>query len=74
MFFFFPFVFLYFMLSKLKMQYIEIIVACTYRCCHAYARRIESQLEEFRIEMERIRSRSDAILDMLGILHSVDMN
>ncbi|XP_012350178.1 MATH and LRR domain-containing protein PFE0570w isoform X3 [Apis florea] len=49
-------------------------IQCNDRCCHAYARRIESQLEEFRIEMERIRSRSDAILDMLGILHSVDMN
>ncbi|XP_031846784.1 uncharacterized protein LOC116433145 isoform X2 [Nomia melanderi] len=47
---------------------------CNDRCCHAYARRIESQLEEFRIEMERVRSRSDAILDMLNMLHSVDMN
>ncbi|XP_025074857.1 kinesin-related protein 4-like [Pogonomyrmex barbatus] len=42
------------------------------RCCHAYAQRIESQLEEFRMEMERVRSRSDAILDMLNMLHSVD--
>ncbi|XP_043248486.1 kinesin-related protein 4-like [Colletes gigas] len=47
---------------------------CNERCCHAYARRIESQLEEFRMEMERVRSRSDAILDMLNMLHSVDMN
>ncbi|XP_015430039.1 PREDICTED: stress response protein NST1-like isoform X1 [Dufourea novaeangliae] len=47
---------------------------CNDRCCHAYARRIESQLEEFRMEMERVRSRSDAILDMLNMLHSVDMN
>ncbi|XP_076649099.1 uncharacterized protein LOC143356924 isoform X2 [Halictus rubicundus] len=47
---------------------------CNERCCHAYARRIESQLEEFRTEMERVRSRSDAILDMLNMLHSVDMN
>lgn len=45
-----------------------------YRCCHAYARRIESQLEEFRMEMERVRSRSDAILNMLNMLHSVDAN
>ncbi|KAG7189736.1 hypothetical protein KM043_017402 [Ampulex compressa] len=44
------------------------------RCCHAYARRIESQLEEFRLEMERVRSRSDAILNMLNMLHSMDMN
>ncbi|EZA46699.1 hypothetical protein DMN91_012314 [Ooceraea biroi] len=44
------------------------------RCCHAYAQRIESQLEEFRVEMERVRSRSDAILNMLNMLHSVDMN
>ncbi|OAD52683.1 hypothetical protein WN48_00386 [Eufriesea mexicana] len=47
---------------------------CNDRCCHAYAHRIESQLEEFRMEMERVRSRSDAILDMLNMLHSVDMN
>ncbi|XP_034172340.2 uncharacterized protein LOC117600701 isoform X1 [Osmia lignaria lignaria] len=47
---------------------------CNERCCHAYALRIESQLEEFRTEMERVRSRSDAILDMLNMLHSVDMN
>nr|XP_012138158.1 PREDICTED: probable serine/threonine-protein kinase kinX isoform X1 [Megachile rotundata] len=47
---------------------------CNERCCHAYAQRIESQLEEFRMEMERVRSRSDAILDMLNMLHSVDMN
>ncbi|XP_076243211.1 uncharacterized protein LOC143184672 isoform X2 [Calliopsis andreniformis] len=47
---------------------------CNNKCCHAYARRIESQLEEFRMEMERVRSRSDAILDMLNMLHSVDMN
>ncbi|XP_076765000.1 uncharacterized protein LOC143432033 [Xylocopa sonorina] len=47
---------------------------CNDRCCHACARRIESQLEEFRIEMERVRSRSDAILDMLNMLYSVDMN
>ncbi|XP_033183728.1 uncharacterized protein LOC117153628 isoform X2 [Bombus vancouverensis nearcticus] len=47
---------------------------CNDRCCHAYARRIESQLEEFRLEMERVRSRSDAILDMLNMLHSVDTN
>lgn len=40
------------------------------RCCHAYAQRIESQLEEFRVEMERVRSRSDAILNMLNMLHS----
>ncbi|KAK9300736.1 hypothetical protein QLX08_006687 [Tetragonisca angustula] len=44
------------------------------KCCHAYARRIESQLEEFRMEMERVRSRSDAILNMLNMLHSVDAN
>ncbi|KYM78819.1 hypothetical protein ALC53_10739 [Atta colombica] len=44
------------------------------RCCHAYAQRIESQLEEFRMEMERMRSRSDAILNMLNMLHSVDTN
>ncbi|XP_012532399.1 kinesin-related protein 4 [Monomorium pharaonis] len=44
------------------------------RCCHAYVQRIESQLEEFRMEMERMRSRSDAILDMLNMLHSVDTN
>ncbi|XP_024877648.1 uncharacterized protein DDB_G0283697-like isoform X1 [Temnothorax curvispinosus] len=42
------------------------------RCCHIYAQRIESQLEEFRTEMERMRSRSDAILNMLNMLHSVD--
>ncbi|XP_014484959.1 PREDICTED: kinesin-related protein 4-like [Dinoponera quadriceps] len=42
------------------------------RCCHAYAQRIESQLEEFRVEMEKVRSRSDAILNMLNMLHSVD--
>ncbi|XP_078041701.1 uncharacterized protein LOC144472462 isoform X2 [Augochlora pura] len=47
---------------------------CSERCCHAYVRRIESQLEQFRMEMERVRSRSDAILDMLNMLHSVDMN
>ncbi|CAK9797491.1 hypothetical protein ANTQUA_LOCUS1189 [Anthophora quadrimaculata] len=47
---------------------------CNSRCCHAYARRIETQLEEFRMEMERVRSRSDAILKMLNMLHSVDMN
>ncbi|XP_033340199.2 uncharacterized protein LOC117228520 isoform X1 [Megalopta genalis] len=47
---------------------------CNDRCCHAYVRRIESQLEQFRMEMERVRSRSDAILDMLNMLHSVDMN
>ncbi|XP_054010190.1 kinesin-related protein 4-like isoform X1 [Hylaeus anthracinus] len=47
---------------------------CNDKCCHAYARRIESQLEEFRMEMERVRSRSDAILDMLNMLHSVDTN
>lgn len=47
---------------------------CNDRCCHAYARRIESQLEQFQMEMERVRSRSDAILDMLNTLHSVDMN
>lgn len=44
------------------------------RCCRSYARRIETQLEEFRMEMERVRSRSDAILNMLSTLHSVDMN
>ncbi|KAL0101447.1 hypothetical protein PUN28_018942 [Cardiocondyla obscurior] len=44
------------------------------RCCHAYAQRIESQLEEFRMEMEKMRSRSDAILNMLNMLHSVDTN
>ncbi|XP_046833714.1 uncharacterized protein DDB_G0283697-like isoform X1 [Vespa crabro] len=44
------------------------------RCCHAYTRRIESQLEEFRMEMERVRSRSDAILNLLNMLHSVEMN
>lgn len=52
----------------------EYVTTFTYRCCHAYARRIESQLEEFRLEMERVRSRSDAILDMLNMLHSVDTN
>jgi fatty acid desaturase len=45
-----------------------------FRCCHAYTQRIESQLEEFRMEMERVRSRSDAILNMLNMLHSVEMN
>ncbi|XP_015191164.1 PREDICTED: kinesin-related protein 4-like isoform X2 [Polistes dominula] len=44
------------------------------RCCHAYTRRIESQLEEFRMEMERVRLRSDAILNLLNMLHSVEMN
>lgn len=44
------------------------------RCCHAYASRIETQLEELRTEMERMRSRSDAIVNMLNVLHSVDMN
>lgn len=48
------------------------IFAC--RCCQIYAQRIESQLEEFRVEMEKVRSRSDAILDMLNMLHSVDTN
>ncbi|XP_012230460.1 enolase-phosphatase E1-like isoform X2 [Linepithema humile] len=44
------------------------------RCCHAYAKRIESQLEEFRVEMEKVRTRSDAILNMLNMLQSVDTN
>ncbi|XP_066592522.1 repetitive organellar protein-like [Prorops nasuta] len=44
------------------------------RCCHAYAKRIESQLEDFRREMERVLTRSDAILDMLQMLNTADMN
>ncbi|XP_015586253.1 AT-rich interactive domain-containing protein 4B isoform X2 [Cephus cinctus] len=35
---------------------------------------IESQLECFRVEMERLRSRSDAVLDMLNLLYSTDFN
>lgn len=50
------------------------IILFVHRCCHVYAQRIESQLEEFRMEMERMRSRSDAILNMLNMLHSVDTN
>lgn len=46
----------------------------TGRCCHAYARRIESQLEEFRQEMARVRTRSDAILNLINMLHSFETN
>ncbi|XP_043463126.1 probable serine/threonine-protein kinase kinX [Leptopilina heterotoma] len=50
------------------------------RCCDTCSRRtevtaeIEAQLEFFRIEMERVRSRSDALLDKLNMLKSADNN
>ncbi|KAI4498751.1 hypothetical protein M0802_006218 [Mischocyttarus mexicanus] len=42
------------------------------RCCHAYTRRIESQLEVLRMEMERVRERSDVILKLINMVRTVD--
>ncbi|XP_033221440.1 probable serine/threonine-protein kinase kinX isoform X2 [Belonocnema kinseyi] len=48
------------------------------KCCDTCSRRIEmtteieTQLEFFRVEMERLRSRSDALLDKLSMLKSTE--